>query len=139
MAGSAVPSTSEFGKGTRGLPASTLGLTGSGSQLRASQCNCSTMALSPSGERRPLASRRATMPLLQPVAALAASLARSAGDRGRGKETNGARVCGEPAARRFCYSEDRSPPLISDGRLTTCWARFGPGGRRESRPRPLLL
>jgi hypothetical protein len=76
--------SSVSGKGTRSSPAPTLGLTGSGSRLRASQRDCLTTARSPSGERRPSVSRRATAPLLQPVAAPAASLARSGGDRGEG-------------------------------------------------------
>jgi hypothetical protein len=84
------PTLSEFRKGTRGSPTPTLELIGSGSRLRASQRDCSTMARSPSGERRPLMSRRATTPLLRPVATPAASLARSGGDSGR--ETNDARV-----------------------------------------------
>jgi hypothetical protein len=46
-----------------------------------------------------------------------------------------ARVSGGAAAPRFCPRERCAPPLISDERLTRVWARFGPGGRRESRPR----
>jgi hypothetical protein len=80
--------SSESGKGTRGSSAPTLGLTGLGSRLRASQRDCSTTAPSPSGERRPPTSRRTTAPLLQPVAAPAASHARSLGWRQRWGEGN---------------------------------------------------
>jgi hypothetical protein len=72
----------ESGKGTRGSPASTLGLTGSGSRIRVSQCGCSTTARSPLSECRPSASRRATAPLLRSAATPAALLARSGGDGG---------------------------------------------------------
>jgi hypothetical protein len=130
------PTSSESGKGTRGSPAPTLGLTGSGSRLRALQCDCSTMVCSPSGEHHPLVSRRVTAPLLRSVATPVASLARV--ETEAGKEMNEARVCGEPAARRFCSRKNRSPPSIADGRLTAFWAELGPGGRRVSRPRPSL-
>jgi hypothetical protein len=92
--------SSESGKGTRGSPAPTLGLTGSGSRIRASQRDCSTTARSPSGERRPPASRRAMAPLLRPVATPAASLARVKTEVG--KETNELGFAGKSAARRFC-------------------------------------
>jgi hypothetical protein len=68
---------------------STLGLTGSSRRVRAPQRGCSTTARSPSGECRPSASRRATAPLLRPVAPpcrRARSLARSGGDGGREKK-----------------------------------------------------
>jgi hypothetical protein len=77
------PTSSESEKGTQGSPAATIGLTGSGSRIRTSQCDCSTMARSPSGERRPSVSRRVMAPLLRPVASLAASLACSLGWRRR--------------------------------------------------------
>jgi hypothetical protein len=47
-----------------------------------------------------------------------------------------ARVSGGAVAPRFCPRERRVPPLISDERLTRVWARFDPGGRRESQPKP---
>jgi hypothetical protein len=47
-----------------------------------------------------------------------------------------ARVSGGAGAPWFCPRERCAPPLISDERLTRVWARFGPGGWRESRPRP---
>jgi hypothetical protein len=47
-----------------------------------------------------------------------------------------ARVSGGAAAPWFCPRERRAPPLISDERLTRVWARFGPDGWRESRPKP---
>jgi hypothetical protein len=50
------------------------------------------MARSPSSERRPPVSRRATAPLLWPVGASATSLARV--ETEAGKEENGARVHG---------------------------------------------
>jgi hypothetical protein len=94
------------------------------------------MAHSPSGERRPPSSRRTTASLLHSVGALATSLARSGGDKG-GEEVNEvARVFGGAAAPRFCPHKRHTPPLISDEQLTRVWARFGPGGRRESQPRP---
>jgi hypothetical protein len=65
----------------------TLGLIGSGSRLRASQRDCSMMARSPLGERRPPMSRRMTTPLLRSVGASATSLARSGGHRD-GEEEN---------------------------------------------------
>jgi hypothetical protein len=74
-----------------------------------------------------------------PVGRNAGRLARSLGWRRRwGRKQNGARVCGEPAAGRFCSHENRSPPSIADERLTTFWAECGPGGRWVSRPRPSL-
>jgi hypothetical protein len=88
------PTSSESGKGTRGSLAPTLGLTGLGSRLRVSQCDCSTTARLPSGERRPPTSRRATTPLLRP----AASLARVEIEAGK-QMTLG--FCGEPATRCF--------------------------------------
>jgi hypothetical protein len=48
-----------------------------------------------------------------------------------------ARVSRGAAAPRFYPRERRVPPLISDEWLTHVWARFGPGGWRESQPRPL--
>jgi hypothetical protein len=99
------PTSSEFGKGTRGSPAPTLGLTGSGSRLRASQRDCSTTVHSPSSERHPPVSRRATAPLLWSVATPVASLGRSGGDGGRdGDEWT--RVCRQTAARRFCSRQE---------------------------------
>jgi hypothetical protein len=113
--------SSESGKETRGSPASTLGLTGSSSRIRASQRGCSMTARSPSGERRPSASRRVTTPLLRPVATPAAvltrSLGRSGGDGG-GEETRWLGLRGNRAVRRFCSSENRSPPSIADEQLT---------------------
>jgi hypothetical protein len=50
------PTSSESEKGTRGSPAPTLRLTGSGSRLRASQRDCLTTVRSPSGS---IARRRA--------------------------------------------------------------------------------
>jgi hypothetical protein len=47
-----------------------------------------------------------------------------------------ARVSGGAAATRFSPRERHAPPLISDEWLTRVWAHFGPGGRRESQPRP---
>jgi hypothetical protein len=89
---------------------STLGLTGSSPRVRASQRGCSTTARSPSGERRPSASRRVMAPLLRPVATSATSLAllaRSLGwRRRRGRTQNDARVCGEPAARWFLFTQE---------------------------------
>jgi hypothetical protein len=80
------PTSSEFGKGTRGSSAPTLGLTDSGSRLRASQRDCSTTVHSPSSERHPPVSRRAMAPLLWLVATPVASLGRSSGDGGRDGE-----------------------------------------------------
>jgi hypothetical protein len=107
MGGSAVPSTSsESGKGTQSSPVPTLGLTGSGSQLRASQRDYSMTARSPSGERRPSANRRTTTPLLQPVAAPATSLARSGAFRGGERKGNEmrARVWSSAVSHRFVRS-----------------------------------
>jgi hypothetical protein len=113
MGGSVIPSTSsESGKGTQSLPVPTLGLTGSGSQFRASQRDCSTMARSPSGERRPSANRR-TMPLLlQPVAAPTTSLARSGGFRGGERKGNEmrARVWSGAVGHRFVR------PILTENR-----------------------
>jgi hypothetical protein len=96
--------TSESGKGTRGSPAPTLGLTGSGSRIRASQRDCLTMARSPLGERRPPVSRHATAPLLRPVATPATSLAHSLArvEMEAEEETNELGFAGKLAARRFC-------------------------------------
>jgi hypothetical protein len=90
------PTSSESGKGTRGLPAPTLGLTGSGSRIRASQRDCS-------GERRPPASRRATVPLLRLVAMLAASLARV--EMEAGEETNELGFAGKRPLNGFVHVE----------------------------------
>jgi hypothetical protein len=134
------PTSSESRKGTQGSSAPTLGLTGSGSRFRASQCNCSTMVLSPSGERarrrvdaqrRRSSSRSARRP--------PRSLARSGGEERRGETKMKQGFLEGAVAPRFCCRETRARPLISDGWLTTCWARFSLGGQRESRPRPLLL
>jgi hypothetical protein len=107
--------SSEFGKGTRGSPAPTLGLIGSGSRLRASQRDCLTMVRSP-------VSRRATAPLLRPVATSAASLVRS-GEDGGGERMKWLGLWGKCAAQRFCSAETRTRPSIQDGRRTTFWAR----------------
>jgi hypothetical protein len=37
---------------------------------------------------------------------------------------------------QFCSHESPAQPLIGDERLSSFWARFDPGGRRERRPRP---
>jgi hypothetical protein len=94
------PTSSEFEKGTWGSPAPTLGLTGSGSRIRASQHDCLMMARSPSGKLRPPTSRCATALLLRPVATSVASLARV--ETEAGKETNELGFAGKSAARWFC-------------------------------------
>jgi hypothetical protein len=101
---------SESGKGTRGSPAPTLGLTGSGSRLRASQRDCSTMARSPSGERRPPVSRRATVPLHRQVATPAASLARSVArvEMEAEMETNELGFAGNWLLDGFVHAESRA-------------------------------
>jgi hypothetical protein len=92
--------SSESVKGTRGSPAPTLGLTGSSSQIRASQHDCSTMAHSPSGERRQPMSRHATTPLLRPVTTPVASLAQV--ETEAGKETNELGFAGKRPLAGFC-------------------------------------
>jgi hypothetical protein len=78
------------------------------------------MARSPSGERRPSVSRRATTPLLWPVASPTASHACRCSLRRReaGRNKNDARVSGERPAPRFCCRESRAQQSISDERLT---------------------
>jgi hypothetical protein len=119
------PTSSESGKGTRGAPAPTLGLTGSGSRIRASQHDCSTVARSPSGERHPPAGRRATAPLPRPVAppadSLVGSLARV--ETEAGKETNELGFVGKSVAQRFLFTARvaRDRPSQMNGSQ-----RFGP-------------
>jgi hypothetical protein len=115
------PTSSESGKGTRGSLTPTLGLTDTGSRLRASQRDCSTMARSPSGERRLPTSRRATTPLLRPVATPAASLARSGEDGGK-ERMKWLGLRGNCVAQRFCSAETHARPSIQDGRRATFWA-----------------
>jgi hypothetical protein len=83
------PTSSKSGKGTRGLPAPTLGLTDSGSQIRAAQRDCST-----------------TAPLLRPVATPAASLARV--ETEAGKETNELGFAGKRPLDGFVHAESRA-------------------------------
>jgi hypothetical protein len=105
------PTSSEFGKETRGSPVPTLGLTGSSSRIRASQRDYSTTVGSPSGERRPPVSRRATAPLLWPVATPATSLARVETEA---EEEMKLGFSGERPAPRFCCRESYAQPSISD-------------------------
>jgi hypothetical protein len=116
--------TSESGKGTRGSPAPTLGLTGSGSRIRASQRDCSTMACSPSGERRPPVSRHATAPLLRPVATPAASLTHSLArvETEAGEETNELGFAGKLAARRFCSRQESRVTIHRRWTAHNVWA-----------------
>jgi hypothetical protein len=100
------PTSSESEKGTRGSPAPTLGLTGSGSRLRASQRDCSTTARSPSGERRPPASKRATVPLLRSAASLFRSVARV--EMEAGMETNELGFAGKRPLDSFVHGESRA-------------------------------
>jgi hypothetical protein len=109
------PTSSESGKGIRGLPTPTLGLISSGSRLRVSQRDCSMTARSPSGERHPSVSRRAMAPLLRSVSARPPrSLARSGGDRG-GEEEN-----------ELGFGETRhpAPVLLFRGSLTVVDSRW---------------
>jgi hypothetical protein len=128
----------ESEKRTWGSPAPTLGLTGSGSRIRASQCDCTMTARSPSGSVarwradawRRLSSGRS--PHRSPC-----SLARV--ETEAAEKTNELGFCGETTARWFCSHENSVWPSISDGRLTSFWALFSPGGRWLCRLRPSLL
>jgi hypothetical protein len=130
------PTLSEPGKGTWGLPVPTLGLIGSGSRIRASQCDCSTMVRSPLGERRLSASRRVTAPLLRLVATPAASLAWVESEAG--EETNELGFAGKRPLGGFVHGESRAWPSIADGRLTAFWVEWGPVVWWNSQPRPSL-
>jgi hypothetical protein len=102
----------------RHLPVST----DSGSGSRTSQHDRLTMARSPSGERCPLTSRWATVPLLEMAGASAVTtLAMShVGCRRRWGREIMARVMGEwAAAPHICYVEKCSWPLILDGPFTS--------------------
>jgi hypothetical protein len=132
------PTLSESGKGTCRSLVSTLGLTGSGSRLRASPLDRSTMACSPSGERRPPVSRHVTTP--PPLAGWRAGYLTLAHFWVRTKAERGEMALGfqKLTTHGFCCYEISAWPFILDERSTMLWAGFSTGGQANLRPRPSL-
>jgi hypothetical protein len=109
---------------TRPLPAPTLGLTGSGSRLRAPPHDGSMTARSPSGKRRPPVSSHTAAPPL-PANRRADHRSHSldfGGEERRGETEMMLGFRGGAVVPRFCSHERCAPPFITDGRSATFWA-----------------